>query len=537
MKNMTIGRRIYFLVGFLALVIAGISTFAVIRIRILNAISKTISDDALPGLSEIARVHAGLLENQLSTEHYLRADTAEKRKAIQEAMAKVAARNAEGLKEYEATIFDETDRRNFAELQSHRESYNAIRSHFISLQETDPKAAAALFDGEITAAFKDFANACSVVEDYNRKNGLDRSALLSAQVAATEKILLISGVIALVTGVAVGVFTVRRTNSALSQVVETVSAGAEQIAAAAGQVSTASQSLAEGSSQQAASLEETSSSLEEMASMTKRNAENAGQCNGLMGETKETVGATARATEEMSQTIARIKKSSDETTKIIKTIDEIAFQTNILALNAAVEAARAGEAGAGFAVVADEVRNLAQRCAQAAKETAAKLEESVTNANQGVEVSSRVSESLKQTVANAGKVAQLVAEITTASNEQSQGISQINTAVSEMDKVTQSNAGTAEESAAAAEELNAQSLSLKEAVASLEQLVGGAAKGDRHKDISGPAVTIAPKARIAANGTHLGKKLTPITHDRGQHAKVAAAGSNGDLHDEFFRNS
>jgi methyl-accepting chemotaxis protein len=175
----------------------------------------------------------------------------------------------------------------------------------------------------------------------------------------------------------------------------------------------------------------------------------------------------------MCQAIAQIKTSSDDTAKIIKTIDEIAFQTNILALNAAVEAARAGEAGAGFAVVADEVRNLAQRCAVAAKETAGKIEESVNNANRGVQVTNRVASELQRAAVNTGKVAQLVDDIASASQEQSQGIEQVNTAVSQLDQVTQSNAANAEKSANAAEALNAQAAALQDTVAKLLLLVDG----------------------------------------------------------------
>ncbi|MFO1477546.1 MAG: bacteriohemerythrin [Verrucomicrobiota bacterium] len=247
---------------------------------------------------------------------------------------------------------------------------------------------------------------------------------------------------------------------------------------AAEQVSQGSQSLAEGASEQAASLEETSASLEELASMTRRNAENAQRANELSREARGAADKGAVDMQSMSAAMETIKRSSDDIAKIIKTIDEIAFQTNILALNAAVEAARAGEAGMGFAVVADEVRSLAQRSAQAARETAAKIEGAIANTAQGVEISSKVANALNDIVAKARQVDELAAEVANASREQTQGIGQINTAVGEMDKVTQRNAANAEESAAAAQELNGQARIMRDSVNALLQLVGARA-GDR----------------------------------------------------------
>jgi len=249
--------------------------------------------------------------------------------------------------------------------------------------------------------------------------------------------------------------------------------GSGQVSSAAGQVSSASQTLAEGANEQAASLEETSSSLEEMASMTKRNSENSRKANDLAKEARAAADKGVGDMDTMNTAMQAIKVSSDDIAKIIKTIDEIAFQTNILALNAAVEAARAGEAGMGFAVVADEVRNLAQRSAQAAKETAAKIEGAIAKTGQGVEISSKVAEVLNEIVIKVRQVDELIAEVASATREQTEGITQINTAVGQMDKVTQSNAATAEESAAAAEELNAQAESMKQSVNELLQLVGG----------------------------------------------------------------
>ena len=240
-----------------------------------------------------------------------------------------------------------------------------------------------------------------------------------------------------------------------------VGAASDQVSSAAGQISGGSQALAQGASEQASSLEEVSSSLEEMASMTRQNADNSNQAKTLAQTARESADNGTGAMERMTQSINSIKGSSDETAKIVKTIDEIAFQTNLLALNAAVEAARAGEAGKGFAVVAEEVRNLAQRSAEAAKSTADLIEESVNNADQGVKVTEEVAQILGEIAEGSRKVNDLVGEIAAASNEQSQGIEQVNTGVTQMNQVTQQNAANAEESASAAEELNGQATELQ----------------------------------------------------------------------------
>jgi len=267
-------------------------------------------------------------------------------------------------------------------------------------------------------------------------------------------------------------FILRRLNVSLRAIAGGLGSSSEQVGSAASQVSAASQTLAEGSSEQAASIEETSASLEEMSAMTKRNAENAQKANDLARQARTAADQGVNDMQTMNAAMDAIKASSDDIAKIIKTIDEIAFQTNILALNAAVEAARAGEAGLGFAVVADEVRNLAQGSAQAAKETAAKIEGAIAKTGQGVGISKKVAEVLNEIVAKVRLVDELAAEVAGASREQTQGITQINAAVGQMDKVTQANAANAEESAAAAQELNAQAITMKESVAGLLRLVG-----------------------------------------------------------------
>jgi methyl-accepting chemotaxis protein len=250
-----------------------------------------------------------------------------------------------------------------------------------------------------------------------------------------------------------------------------------QLADSVAQVSSSSKLLAEGSSDQAASLEETGASLEEMSSMIKRNAENTHKADELARQARAAADAGAMDMQAMGTAMEELKAASDDIAKIIKTIDEIAFQTNILALNAAVEAARAGEAGMGFAVVAEEVRSLAQRSAQAAKETASKIESNISKTAQGVEINLKVAAALSEIVAKSRGLNELVAEVANASREQSQGISQVSGAVAQMDKVVQSNAASAEESASAAQELSAQADALKNLGAELLALVGGKADG------------------------------------------------------------
>jgi methyl-accepting chemotaxis protein len=293
----------------------------------------------------------------------------------------------------------------------------------------------------------------------------------------------------------VGILLSRSIARPIARVIASLSESSSQITSAASHVSASSQHLAEGASEQAASVQETSASLEELASMTRRNAENAQKANELARQARHAADSGAADMQAMSVSMEGIKASSDDVAKIIKTIDEIAFQTNILALNAAVEAARAGEAGMGFAVVADEVRNLAQRSAQAAKETASKIEGAIGKTAQGVEISGKVVQALNDIVARTRQVDELAAEVASASGEQTQGITQINTAVGQMDKVTQGNAASAEESAAAAEELNAQAETMKASVTDLLKLVGG-----QNGSQSVPAPTTTPVFRTKPQG-------------------------------------
>ena len=258
----------------------------------------------------------------------------------------------------------------------------------------------------------------------------------------------------------------------LSGVTGKIQGGTDHVVDFSHQVTSIAQSLSEGASAQAAGLEQTSSSLEEMASMTRQTADNAGQAKVMMAEVRQTVENVDHHMSLMAEAIGEVTRSSEESGKIIKTIDEIAFQTNLLALNAAVEAARAGEAGAGFAVVASEVRNLAMRAAEAARSTSELIEKTLKSVQTGNELTVATQDAFRKNREIAEKIGHLVDEIAIASQEQAQGIAQVSKAVADMDRVTQQNAANAEESAAAAEDMNGEAVKMKASVTELVAVVG-----------------------------------------------------------------
>ncbi len=351
--------------------------------------------------------------------------------------------------------------------------------NFLGLAETVHESCRNLtFTEEFNQAYSRAGDSADQVEqqamalvNMNEESLATASTNADAAVGFSQLLAIVLTVLCLLAGGLV-LLAVRKTTRELRGITNEMADSAEQVASASEQVASASQSLAQGSSEQAASLEETSATSEEISSMTSKNADNsksaAETVEGSMGSFQE----ANEKLQQMVQSMTSINEASDKISRIIKVIDEIAFQTNILALNAAVEAARAGEAGMGFAVVADEVRNLAQRCAQAAKDTASMIEESVARSSEGKTRVDEVATAIGQISEDSARVKIMVDEVNASSQEQARGIEQIARAIMQMESLTQKSAASAEESASASQEMSSQAKAMRGAVKRLRTLVG-----------------------------------------------------------------
>jgi len=473
MKNWTIGSRIilgFTLITVVSLVLGG---FSLVRFAGMRAALVDVADNTVASLVVLGEIGSVSRERAIAR---LKMSTAtdEEKTAMRQSVEEFAKKMEGLLTKYESLIADSEDRRLFEEIKRAQEAVKVTSARIDAFESEGNLEESERLLREVQ--FANYDKLSQAVDDdyhYNLKLGMAAGESGKKLAEAGELLLEIVIGVSVLLAILVAWMIIRATNSALREISESLESGASQTASAAQDVSAASQVLSSGATEQASSIEETSAALEEMSSMIRSTADNAQKAKGLASEARAVADSGTKTMTEMNQAMAAIDTSSAEVAKIVKNIDEIAFQTNILALNAAVEAARAGEAGAGFAVVADEVRSLAQRSAAAAQETADKIDAAISNSRRGAECTSQVGRSLLLIAEKVAATDALVGQIATAAGEQAQGIAQIGVAIHQMDSISQSNSTSAEQSASAAEQLDAQAKTMKSLVVRLVELVGG----------------------------------------------------------------
>jgi methyl-accepting chemotaxis protein/methyl-accepting chemotaxis protein-1 (serine sensor receptor) len=507
MSSFTVGKKLYIGVGALMVLTFALGFTALVSIRSGGERVRSIADDTFTQLSLAQSINIGISYTMAGVKGILMRGLQHDPAGIQ--------RNVDDFHTFDNTIQNNIKQMRSMQMQPQVASaLNDIEDATNQYRITNDKLLQKAVAGDMDGSFDVFNNELKPLQIREQKDvdqmigaqadNLSRTKQ-EAQTSANIGFWLTGTLLALSSGLCIAfAFVIRQINSVLHGSVIELAESAVQITSAANQVSSSSQSLAQGSSEQAATIEETSSVSTEINSMAQRNTENSRSTADLVTRSQDGFARTNQSLTEMVDAMDGINASSQKISKIIKVIDEIAFQTNILALNAAVEAARAGEAGMGFAVVADEVRNLAQRCAQAAKDTADLIEESIDRSNGGKLKVDEVAVAIRAITEESGKIKVLVDEINLGSIEQSRGIDQIARSITQMEQVTQSNAANAEESAAAAEELNAQAEAMKDIVKTLKAMVDG---GEQN---SGTDRKTPPRLQIANAMPVKPKALAPL---------------------------
>jgi len=469
---MAIGKRITLAFAFLLLCLVLVSGISLYTGQQTQVAFTSITTDSLPGIYEIGQL-AGVVGHLRALTLMDTVATREQQGAFQQEIGRREREFQEGMVRYERTITTDEDRALFAPIAPAYEDYRKILHQVLALADaSQEEQAQALYVSDARPAVLKLIQYIDAEIAFNKTNGDRNAARTSAAVATSQWwtwALLLFSLAAGGTAATVIVLSVDRT---LHTTVAELSGASQQVHAAAAQIASSSQALAQGASEQAATLQQVSASSEEISTMTTSSADKTRSAAQSMAGTFQQINQANSTLQEMMTSMQEINTSSEKISKIIKVIDEIAFQTNILALNAAVEAARAGEAGAGFAVVADEVRSLAQRCSQAAGDTASLIEDSIAKTRDGKSNVDRVAEAIHSLTGSSSAVKALVEEVSASSQQEALGVQQIANAVLQMQQVTQQAASGAEESASASQELTAQSETMRAIVQRLATLVG-----------------------------------------------------------------
>ena len=475
LSGMTIGKKLLIAFGLMFVLTAALAITSLSAIgRLGRDLDVTVNQTAkkLQSVERINDAVSDLRASQRGLILYTLIQEADRVTASKEQFEAGAARIKSLVDEARPLVVTEEGRRALAAVESSFEKWRPVYREILTDCQNERWGAEFNAKVDRTLKFSDEMEEAAGQLIAQQEEFLRASAANAARTTAFSRWTAIV-LIALCLGIGVGIlFVVQSISKALREVTEEMARGAEQVASASAQVASSSQSLAQGASEQAASLEETSSTSEEVASMTRKNAENTQAAAGVVTQSQAKFDGAVASLDEMVSAMGHINEASEKISRIIKVIDDIAFQTNILALNAAVEAARAGEAGMGFAVVADEVRNLAQRSAQAAKDTSAMIEESVRRSQEGRERVDQVTAAIQSIAEESITIKTLMDEVNASSQEQAHGMEQIASAIVQMEQVTQRAAASAEESASASQEMNAQAEAMRAAVARLREMVG-----------------------------------------------------------------
>lgn len=474
-KNLKISHKLLVLIvlALLFVVIVGISGYYYTN-KANNSVSSLYNNHLIP-IRDLSQMSINSNTSNADLLAMIVSDTMQKKKDYYQDMTSRGKENTGLLNGYTKTNLTEEEKSILPALDKARNEYVASRVKVANFAFANkPQAGLEVYRNETKIAFKEYIKNLNSLIEINRKVAENLNKQNKVDANASNIFLLVTILASFGLLISLGLMITKMITDPITQAVEELEEGATQVAAASLQLSAASEQLAQGSSEQAAAIQETSASIEESDSMVKQNTDNTQQAAILARKARDFADKSNQEMEKMVVSMEELKKSSDEIGKIIKVIDEIAFQTNLLSLNAAVEAARAGEAGKGFAVVAEEVRNLALKSAQATKDTAVIIEKNIELSNNSAIATQQINEDIKEIDLQAGKVSDLLEEIAVASREQAVGIEQIDKAIQQMEQVLQSNASTAEESASASHELSSQADNVKDIVNTLFAMVEGA---------------------------------------------------------------